>query len=204
MHYGHLHPNSHLIMDQEALGIDTHFTFSSDILTQARLWLQNARKTFYTDVVINRRHLPAQNPMSVNQAFLLATRNGALALRRSDIGILSPGAKADLLVWNGRAPSLLGWDDPVAAIILHANVGDIKHVMVNGHFKKRNGQLTAPDYYTALQDRFLASANRIQDLWRQMPLPVTEGEADNGILYESPMEADVVRGNATGYGPQFL
>ena len=136
MHYGHLHPNSHLTLDQEALGIDTHFTFSSDILTQARLWLQSVRKIFYREVV-DRRRLPAKNPMSANQAFLLATRNGALALRRSDIGVLAPGAKADLLVWNGRAPSVLGWADPIAAIMLHANVGDIKHVMINGKFKKR-------------------------------------------------------------------
>jgi len=39
MHYSHDHPNSHLIQDQASLGIDTHFAFSSDILTQARLWL---------------------------------------------------------------------------------------------------------------------------------------------------------------------
>ncbi|KAI4630384.1 hypothetical protein J4E80_001319 [Alternaria sp. BMP 0032] len=202
MHYGHLHPNSHLIMDQAALGIDTHFTFSSDILTQARLWLQSVRKIFYREVV-DRRHLPAENPMSVNQAFLLATRSGALALRRSDIGILAPGAKADLLVWNGRAPSVLGWTDPIAAIMLHANVGDIKHVMINGEFKKRDWQLTVPGY-TALQDRFLESAGKIQDHWREMPLPVTEGEADNGVAFEKPMMADIERGDGTGYGPLFV
>ncbi|KAI5377657.1 hypothetical protein CUC08_Gglean010788 [Alternaria sp. MG1] len=202
MHYGHLHPNSHLTLDQEALGIDTHFTFSSDILTQARLWLQSVRKIFYREVV-DRRRLPAKNPMSANQAFLLATRNGALALRRSDIGVLAPGAKADLLVWNGRAPSVLGWADPIAAIMLHANVGDIKHVMINGKFKKRDGQLTVPGY-TALQERFLESAKRIQDIWRQMPLPITEGEAENGVPFEKPMMADVERGEGTGYGPLYV
>ncbi|KNG47811.1 amidohydrolase family protein [Stemphylium lycopersici] len=202
MHYGHLHPNSHLIMDQQALGIDTHFTFSSDILTQARLWLQSVRKIFYTQVV-DHRHLPAENPMSVNQAFLLATRSGAQALRRSDIGVLAPGTKADLLVWNGRAPSVLGWTDPVAAIMLHANVGDIKHVMVNGKFKKRDGQLTVPDY-TALQDRFLESAKRVQEIWRQTPLPVTEGKAESGISYEKPMHADISQSDGTGYGPLFV
>lgn len=202
MHYGHLHPNSHLIMDQIALGIDTHFTFSTDILTQARLWLQSVRKILFREVVDHRR-LPANNPMSVNQAFLLATRSGAQALRRSDIGILAAGAKADLLVWNGRAPSVLGWTDPIAAIMLHANVGDIKHVMVNGEFKKRDSQLTVPDY-TKLQDRFLDSAKRIQDMWREMPLPVTEGAASNGVLYEKPMEADIERGGQTGYGPLFV
>ncbi|KAL7773225.1 hypothetical protein CFE70_003189 [Pyrenophora teres f. teres 0-1] len=163
MHYGHLHPSSHLILDQSALGIDTHFTFSSDILTQARLWLQSVREIFYREV-IDRRHLPAENPMSATQAFLLATRNGALALRRPDIGVLCAGAKADLLVWNGRAPSLLGWTDPVAAVVLHANVGDIKHVMVGGEFRKKDGVLTVKGY-DGLQDRFLESARRIQGIW---------------------------------------
>jgi hypothetical protein len=124
-------------------------------------------------------------------------------MHRSDLGVLAPGAKADLLVWNGRAPSVLGWKDPVAAIMLHANVGDIKHVMINGEFKKRNGQLTV-DNYTALQDRFLQSAERLQEIWRQMPLVATEGEADNGVLYEAPLQADVERGEGTGYGPLFV
>ncbi|KAF1837858.1 Metallo-dependent hydrolase [Decorospora gaudefroyi] len=201
MHYGHLHPYSHLIMEQQALGVDTHFTFSSDILTQARIWLQSARQTFYRQVV-DDRHIPADNPMSVNQAFLLATRSGALALRRSDIGILAPGAKADLLVWNGRAPSLLGWSDPVAALMLHANVGDIKHVMVDGRFRKRDGVLSV-EGYEALQDRFLESANRIQRVWREMPLPVTTGESGSGVDFERPVEADIKRGDGTWYGPQF-
>jgi cytosine/adenosine deaminase-related metal-dependent hydrolase len=97
MHYGHDHPNSHLILDQASLGIDTHFTFSTDMLTQARMWLQSVRRTLYREVVQSGK-LPASNPMSATQAFLLATRNGALALHRHDIGILAPGAKADLLV----------------------------------------------------------------------------------------------------------
>mgnify|MGYP001940324670 CR=1 FL=1 len=166
------------------------------------MWLQNIRKFFYREV-IDRRHIPAENPMSVTQAFLLATRNGALALRRSDIGVLAPGAKADLLVWNGRAPSLLGWTDPVAAIMLHANVGDIKHVMVNGEFRKRDWKITVLEYET-LQDRFLQSARRIQGLWREMEVQVTEGESSSGVEFEKPVMADVERGDGNGYGELFL
>lgn len=141
--------------------------------------------------------------MSAAQAFLLATRNGALALRRSDIGVLCAGAKADLLVWNGRAPSLLGWTDPVAAVVLHANVGDIKHVMVGGEFRKKNGVLTMKGY-DGLQDRFLESARRIQGIWGEMELPVTLGEAQNGVQFERPMRADVERGEGDGYGELYI
>jgi cytosine/adenosine deaminase-related metal-dependent hydrolase len=107
MHYGYDYPNSHLILDQASLGVDTHFTFSTDILTQARIWMQSVRRTLYQQVVQSGK-LPASNPMSATQAFLLATRNSALALHRHDISILAPGAKANVLVWNGRSLEMLG------------------------------------------------------------------------------------------------
>ena len=116
MHYGHTHPHSHLIQDQAALGVDTHFTFSTDILTQARLWLQSTRRRLFAQV-LDHWHVPTQTPMTANQAFLLATRNGGLALRRPDLGVIAEGAKADLVIWDGESPALLGWVDPVAAVI---------------------------------------------------------------------------------------
>ncbi|KAI1848135.1 hypothetical protein JX265_005868 [Neoarthrinium moseri] len=202
MHYGHLHPTSHLILDQASLGVDTHFTFSTDILTQARLYLQSVRYRVYENT-IDRWQLPAQSPMSVNQAFLLATRNGGLALGREDLGIIAPGAKADIVVWDGRSPAMLGWADPVAAIILHASVGDIKHVLVDGEFKKRDGELTI-DNYAELQDRFLASAERIQRILRETPLPSQEGSFLTGTPYGYVLQVDARRGDGTGYGPNFV
>lgn len=202
MHYGHDHPISHLLQDQASLGVDTHFTYSSDILTQARIWLQSARQAFYR-VILQYWEVPINNPMSVNQAFLLATRSGGLALRRNDIGVLAEGAKADLIIWNGNSPSILGWDDPVAAIILHASVGDIKHVMVDGKFKKRNGRLTEKKY-PAIQERFLDSARRIQKIWKETPLPVLEGQSFSGFSYADVQTADVLHGPGNGYGELLL
>lgn len=137
--------------------------------------------------------------MSVNQAFLLATRNGGLALRRDDIGVIKVGAKADLVVFNGLSPSLLGWVDPVAAVILHSNVGDIQHVIADGKFVKRNGSLTFPDY-EGIQQRFLRSARRIQETWKETPFTVLEGAFNALAQYEDPQQADVLRGDGTGYG----
>ena len=74
--------------------------------------------------------------MSVNQAFMLATCNGGLALRRPNLNVIAKGAKADIVVWDGMSPGLLGWDDPVEAIIFHPHVDDIKHVLVDGTFVK--------------------------------------------------------------------
>lgn len=199
MHYGHGHPVSHLIQDQAALGVDTHFTYSIDMITQARIWLQKARATLYEDV-LHKWQVPANNPMSVKQAFLLATRHGGLALHRNDLGIIAPGAQADLVVFDGRSPSLLGWNDPIAAVILHANVGDIDHVLVGGEFRKRDGKLTAKDY-AAVQDRFLASAKRLQAVWSSLPSPPVAAGIPFFGGYPSglTLEADTLRGPGTGY-----
>ncbi|KAK7420248.1 hypothetical protein QQX98_002903 [Neonectria punicea] len=202
MHYGHDNPVSHLIQDQASLGIDTHFTFSSDLLTQARIWLQATRQTLHRKTLQNWE-VPVNNPMSVNQAFLLATRSGGLALRRDDLGVLAEGAKADLVVWDGKSPSLLGWNDPVATVIIHASIGDIKHVVVDGKFKKRDRKLTE-EGYDAIQERFLKSARKIQKIWKERPNPVLEGKSPSGFDYIRTKVADVVRGSSDGYGDLHL
>lgn len=200
MHYGHLHPASHLILDQASLGVDTHFAFSTDILTQARMWLQTTRYRVYKNT-LDRWEIPVGNPFSVNQAFLLATRNGGLALGRKDLGVIAPDAKADIVVWDGCSPSMLGWSDPIAAVILHASVGDIEHVLVDGEFVKRDGKLVI-EGYKGVQDRFLRSAKRIQGLLKATPLPQQEGAfLGTGYPYGQVMEIDVQRGEGTGYGP---
>jgi cytosine/adenosine deaminase-related metal-dependent hydrolase len=201
MHYGQGHPVSYNIQDQASLGIDTHITFSTDILTQARIWLQQTRYERYLDV-LEQNKLPGSNPMSAEQAFLLATRNGALALRRDDLGAIMVGAKADLLVWDGNSPALLGWVDPVAAVMLHASVGDLEGVMVDGKWAKKGGKLVAKGYPDA-RTKFLKTARRLQAVWKTMPLPEVPAEF-NGNPVVHPPRVDVVRGPGDGYGSIYL
>lgn len=203
MHYGHTHPHSYQILDQAALGVDTHFTFSADILTQARIWLQTVRYKLF-DQVLSTWNIATRNPMSVTQAFYLATRSGGLALRRPDLGVIEEGAKADIVVWNAEdSDSMLGWTDPVAAVMLHANAGDALHVLVDGVFVKKDGKLTDPNYRD-VRRRFGESAKKIQQEWLELEYPTYEGTWQSGYAYKEPVIADTLRGEGDGYGETYL
>lgn len=200
LHYGHLHPVAHLIQDQTALGIDTHFTFSTDMVSQARIWLQELRAQRFEPILIGHQSIPLNNPMSVTQAFHLITRAGALALRRPDLGIIATGAKADLIVFDGESPNMLGWDDAIAAIILHSNVGDVEHVIIGGEWVKRDGKLTFGGY-ADVKRRFLQSAKRIQRVWQEMEWPALDANGlwQGATEWGTAEEIDTKRGNGTGY-----
>ena len=42
-----------------------------------------------------------------------------MALRRDDLGVIVPGAKADIAMFCGDSPNVIGSEDPVVAVILH-------------------------------------------------------------------------------------
>jgi cytosine/adenosine deaminase-related metal-dependent hydrolase len=199
MHYGHAHPYSNLIQDQAALGVDTHFTYSADMVGQARLWLQSLRLDRFEEPLVGRSQIPISNPMSVQQAFHLITRAGALALRRPDLGIIAPNAKADLVIFDGETPNMLGWNDALAAIILHSNPGDVEAVMVSGEWVKKEGKLLFPGYDN-IKRKFLSSARRIQKIWAEMEWERLDvGMWQDQTEWGSVRDVDVLRGEGTGY-----
>lgn len=191
MHYGHDHPFSHLFLDHASLGVDTHCSFSTDIVGQARLFLQTTRQRVYGKSLRDYK-VQTNTPMTVEQAFLLATRNGGRALRRDDIGVIRVGAKADIVVFDGTSPNMLGWRDPVAAIILHSNVADVKHVLVDGKFLKRDGKIVHGDW-EAVRQRFIKSVDRIQELWEQMEFADVQGKVRGASQMVKGQRVDVTR-----------
>lgn len=132
--------------------------------------------------------------MTVKQAFLMATQHGGQALRRTDVGVISVGAKADLLVFRGDQPNMQGWQDPIAAVMLHANIGDIQHVLVDGEWRKRDGKLVMKRKDLAIvQQRFRASSIRLQQVWADMPQPRLEESFFGLSKYEAPEVVDLSR-----------
>lgn len=201
MHYGHSHPGAKMAQDQASLGVDTHFTFSADLVGQARIWLQKLRLERFEEPLLQRSEIARTNPMSVNQAFHLMTRAGALALRNPEIGAIAPGMKADLVVFDGESPNMLGWSDAVAAIVLHSNPGDVESVLVGGEWVKREGKMLH-EGYKDVKRRFVASARRIQKIWAEREWPEVGGEGQKwqGLTpYGDVRTVDVIRGEGTGY-----
>jgi hypothetical protein len=183
--------------------VDTHFTFSIDIIGQMRLWLQSTRLGLYQDT-LNRFKIPSNTPMTVRQAFLLGTRNGGLALKRPDLGVLREGAKADVLVFSTDAIGLVGWSDPVAAIVLHSNVADIEDIYVNGKLMKTGGKLVLDWQGKGFADRLKASADKFREALAKTDISTFEaGVKSFGPLtdqdFADPFQVDVTRGNSTGF-----
>jgi hypothetical protein len=57
------------------------------------------------------------------------------------VGSLEPGKLADILLIRTDGLRFTPWNDPVAAVVLHANAGDVDTVLVGGKVVKRGGRL---------------------------------------------------------------
>jgi adenine deaminase len=81
---------------------------------------------------------------TVEEAFNLATIRGARAAKMGDkTGTITEGKQADLVIFSGTSPGMVAGaqHDPVAAVILHSNPGDIEYVIVDGVLRKSAGKL---------------------------------------------------------------
>ena len=168
-----------------------------------RIWLQSTRLLLYQDE-LDEFFIPSDTPMSVKQAFLLGTRNGGLALQRPDLGVLNVGAKADVLVFSTDAIGLIGWTDPIAAIVLHSNVGDIEQVYVDGKLVKNEGKLVFDWQGKGLGTRFQESAQKFREGLAKTNITALEEQIKRqegwpDDEFRVPFQVDVTRGNGTGF-----
>lgn len=88
--------------------------------------------------------MPATVGYSVEEAFNLATIQGARAMKMWDeTGSIAEGKLADLVIFDGNTPAMIcaGIHDPVAAIILHSSPADVDTVIVDGIVRKQDGKL---------------------------------------------------------------
>jgi cytosine/adenosine deaminase-related metal-dependent hydrolase len=135
-----------------SLSMDTSVWWSGDLFSAMRTTLGADR---------SREHLQAQaNGDTVTHAGLRAdevvawaTRGGARALGRDDLGSLEPGRKADLvLIKNEHSPVSFPLLNPYGHVAFQAQRGDVHTVVVDGRVVKHDHRLLGVDLTAARRE----------------------------------------------------
>ena len=125
--------------------MDTSVWWSGDLFSAMRTTLGADR---------SREHLEAHAKgetvthaaLRAEQVVEWATRGGAAALGRTDIGSLEVGKKADVvLLKNDHSPVSFPLLNPYGHVAFQAQRGDVHTVLVSGRIVKRDGRLVDVD-----------------------------------------------------------
>lgn len=93
------------------------------------------------------------------ETFTAATLGAARALGRDDLGRVAPGAKADLVVLDGRTMAMRPLRDPVKNLVYYGGSRSVDMVFVGGRMLVQGGRVLGADE-RALGDRLQAAAER--------------------------------------------
>ena len=149
---------------QTSLGVDTVMGYRGDLFTQMRFALQ-AERHRRGEEMTRKGLLPRSNEVNAQDVLELATLGGARAVHLdSEVGSLTPGKQADLVLIRtdrlGMAPVV----DPVKTVVSQANAADVDTVFVAGEPVKRGGELLNVDLPPIL-DRLSASRDYMLEAW---------------------------------------
>ncbi|MFO0694170.1 MAG: amidohydrolase family protein [Polyangiales bacterium] len=94
------------------------------------------------------------------EALALATREGARVLGLDDVGVLVPGAKADVVVVGLGGLAQTPSPDPIGALVYASRGADVRHVVVDGRVVVQRGELLGVDV-ERVAARALEEARRV-------------------------------------------
>lgn len=98
--------------------------------------------------------------MSAREALRMATRGGAEVLGRRDVGVLAPGMRADIAVWDVSGIDSAGSWDPAALLL--AGPSQVRDLFVEGRQVVRAGQMVTVDLLRVV-DRANLLARRLAE-----------------------------------------
>jgi cytosine/adenosine deaminase-related metal-dependent hydrolase len=118
---------------------------SGDMFAQMRLVL-NFQRAMDNDPINASGAMPQEQQLKVRDVIAWATANGAEAMGLgSRTGSLTPGKRADVIVVGGEELNMTPRPEMAGSIVFQANARNVKHVLVDGRFVKRDGALVAVD-----------------------------------------------------------
>jgi len=135
-----------------SLSHDTSVWWSSDLFCAMRTTLGADRSREHLEAhakgdTVTHVHLRAE------QVVDWATRGGARALGRDDLGSLEPGKKADVvLIKNDSSPMMFPVLNPYGHVAFQAQRGDVHTVIVDGQVVKHEHRLVGADLAAVRRD----------------------------------------------------
>ena len=146
-----------------SLSVDVVTTVPGDMFTQMRAAFGAERARVNATCWEANTEVP-DTMLTARQMLEMATINGAHVAGVEDrTGSLTPGKKADIVLINATDINVAPVIDPVAAVVLCADVSNIETVIVDGVVKKRDGRMVADvhharDLVEAARDRLVQAA----------------------------------------------
>ena len=127
-------------------GIGDHERYArghvGDLLGAARVALSTQRALDNAAARQATGTIPDETTIPAREALRWITVEGARMLGRSgEIGSLTPGKRADLVIIDADALNLFPVHDPVATVVMQTSLANIEAVMIDGVWKKREGRL---------------------------------------------------------------
>ncbi|SFJ51973.1 amidohydrolase family protein [Bradyrhizobium sp. Gha] len=126
------------------IGIDLESVLAGDLFSAARVALSMQRALDNAEMRKSEGTIPATTTIPAREALAWVTTSGARMLgRESEIGSLTPGKRADLVIINADEVNLFPVHDPVASVVMQTSLANIESVMIEGRWRKRDGKLLA-------------------------------------------------------------
>ena len=178
MSQGHGHPITGRLRKLGAapsLGVDLESVISGDMLTVARVALSHQRALDNAAHRAATGGIPETTTVPVREALSWITVEGARMLRFQDrIGTIAAGKQADLVLIRADALNLWPVHDPVATVVMQANLANIDSVMIAGRWRKRDGKLLFSDLDRVKTDLVRSGSRILGELGWRPDLPKAE------------------------------
>jgi 5-methylthioadenosine/S-adenosylhomocysteine deaminase len=123
------------------LGADTIAVIGTDLFTEMRVTLAVERSRTNADAVA-RDASPEDVKLDQRDMLHLATLGGAQVWHLDEqVGSLTVGKRADVILIDSRRPHLDPLNDPATSVVLNAGPSDVDTVIVDGEIVKSGGVL---------------------------------------------------------------